>query len=66
MILGCGAGRGTGGNDAVVEAVVELGAAIDGNGAASCEGDGLHQISIGESHLIDFSKGFGMSWRKAE
>ena len=47
------------GDDAVVQALVEFWAAVDGDGAAAGEGDGLHQICVGGTHLMDFSKGFG-------
>ena len=45
------------GDDAVHQALVELGAAVDGNGASAGEADGLHQICVGRSHQMDFSKG---------
>jgi hypothetical protein len=43
--------------DAVVQPFVQLWATVDWNGAASCYGDGLHQICVGWAHLKNFSKG---------
>jgi hypothetical protein len=46
------------GYDAVVQPFVQLWATVDWDGAASCEGDRLHQVSVGWGHLTNFSKGF--------
>jgi hypothetical protein len=45
------------GYNAVVQPFVQLWATVDGDGAASGEGDGLHQVSVGWGHLRNFSKG---------
>jgi hypothetical protein len=47
------------GYDAVVQPFVQLWATIDWDDAASGDGDGLHQVSVGWGHLTNFSKGIG-------
>lgn len=41
----------------MIQAFVQLWATVDGDGAASSDGDGLHQFCIGWAHLRNFSKG---------
>ena len=57
-VLCLGAGGG-GEGDVVVEAVLEFGAAIDGDGVAGSVGDGVDQFDRGFAHQTDFSKGLG-------
>jgi hypothetical protein len=45
------------GDDAVVQPFVQLWATVDGKGAATGDGDGLHEFYVGWGHLTDFSKG---------
>jgi hypothetical protein len=44
---------------AMAQPFVQLWATIDWDDAASGDGDGLHQVSVGWGHLTNFSKGIG-------
>jgi len=43
-------------DDAVVQAFVQFGAAVDANGASIACGDGLHPCCVWIAHSLDFSK----------
>jgi hypothetical protein len=62
MVLGGGAGRGLGSYDAVLETVVQFGAAIDRKGRACGGVDGGDEVDgtgLRALHFSDFSKSGG-------
>jgi hypothetical protein len=46
------------GDDAVHQALVQFGAAVDADGSTASCGDCLHQSCVGRAHSLDFSKAF--------
>ena len=50
------------GDDAMVETVVELGAAVDGEQVAAHGANGVDEFDAGGLHLMDFSKGLYGGW----
>jgi len=42
----------------VLEALIELGSPVDGNGMAAGCGDGMNYVCAGRFHQMDFSKAF--------